>query len=559
MSFILVGTPEYMSPEQVRGERVDFQSDIYALGIILFEILTGDVPFRADTPVGVIYKQINEPPALDHRPGREIPDAFIPVLHRCLAKRPVDRYASALEMRGVLASLAIPGGGDVTDLRIFPARGPSADTRASTITSLRPVHEQLAPASLWTEEDPTEPMAQVEETPPRVPKTRAREGTPAPGREGHGTSSTPPTSSRRRNIVALGGLAAVVLAVLGTLWSVLGTDSRSAGGQVPRVEASVPSSPQGSEQLPSPARDDNPDVAQTLPPSTIAQVVPLGPPPRPIAPLNGQEIAFADPSIATIRLAWQPGASGGAFHVKVDFDGGFARPLVDENAWKRTSMELRGLDVGRYYWKVAAVDAGGRESAFSSAQSFSVVRDPARPAVAAAIAPTTAPSNRGTAEPSTPAASEPRPAPGGFPPPTTLPERPILVPTPAPLALPAAPDSGATVRPSPLPAAASSDPTDEVRSALAAYKAAFESLDPGRVRAVFPGISDGELDALRTFKEYQLTLDKVAIEVRSPSSARVTCMVGVTVRSAVGKRFSYPSRKTVMEFERSPGGWVRRQ
>ena len=61
---MIVGTPEYMSPEQARGETVDFRSDIYALGIVLFEILTGDVPFRGDTPITTILKQIQDPPPL---------------------------------------------------------------------------------------------------------------------------------------------------------------------------------------------------------------------------------------------------------------------------------------------------------------------------------------------------------------------------------------------------------------------------------------------------------------------------------------------------------------
>jgi serine/threonine-protein kinase len=94
----VVGTPEYMSPEQARGHKVSFRSDIYALGVVVFEIFTGRVPFSAETPIATILKQLHDPPPLDGPIAAPIPRPVIPVLRRALQKLPGDRYASAHEM-----------------------------------------------------------------------------------------------------------------------------------------------------------------------------------------------------------------------------------------------------------------------------------------------------------------------------------------------------------------------------------------------------------------------------------------------------------------------------
>ena len=88
----ILGTPEYMSPEQAQGQRVDFRSDVYALGIVTYEIFTGNVPFRGETPISTILKHLHDPPPID---TARVPDALRPVLRRALAKDPAARYASA--------------------------------------------------------------------------------------------------------------------------------------------------------------------------------------------------------------------------------------------------------------------------------------------------------------------------------------------------------------------------------------------------------------------------------------------------------------------------------
>lgn len=97
---VAVGTPEYMSPEQCRGEVVDLRSDIYSLGILVFEIFTGHVPFRGDSMMATLFMQIQDPPPLEHEP--RLPLALLPILRKALAKLPAQRYSSASEMARAL-------------------------------------------------------------------------------------------------------------------------------------------------------------------------------------------------------------------------------------------------------------------------------------------------------------------------------------------------------------------------------------------------------------------------------------------------------------------------
>ena len=91
----LMGTPEYMSPEQLRGDDVDFRSDLYSLGVVAYELFTGTLPFLGDTPVATIVKQLHDAPCLD---VPALPGPIRPVLVRVLAKDPADRYASAEDL-----------------------------------------------------------------------------------------------------------------------------------------------------------------------------------------------------------------------------------------------------------------------------------------------------------------------------------------------------------------------------------------------------------------------------------------------------------------------------
>jgi serine/threonine protein kinase len=98
----IMGTPEYMSPEQCLGDKIDHRSDIYALGIAVYEIFTGTVPFRGDTPVATLFKHIQDPVPFEGPVAARIPLSAVPVIRKALAKNRADRYSQATEMAEAL-------------------------------------------------------------------------------------------------------------------------------------------------------------------------------------------------------------------------------------------------------------------------------------------------------------------------------------------------------------------------------------------------------------------------------------------------------------------------
>jgi eukaryotic-like serine/threonine-protein kinase len=98
---MVVGTPNYMAPEQIKGGALDARTDLYACGVMMFELLTGTKPFRADDPIAVVRKHLHDPvPRLSD--GHPELDALEPIVTRALAKAPADRFASAEEMAAAI-------------------------------------------------------------------------------------------------------------------------------------------------------------------------------------------------------------------------------------------------------------------------------------------------------------------------------------------------------------------------------------------------------------------------------------------------------------------------
>src|ERR1035437_5399204 len=95
----VIGTAQYLSPEQARGERVDARSDLYSAGCLLYELLTGRPPFTGDSPVAIIYQHVRENPVPPSQADPEIPRWMDAVVLKAMAKSPADRYQNAADMR----------------------------------------------------------------------------------------------------------------------------------------------------------------------------------------------------------------------------------------------------------------------------------------------------------------------------------------------------------------------------------------------------------------------------------------------------------------------------
>ena len=132
---VVIGTPDYISPEQVRGEPVEARSDVYSLGCVLFAALTGDVPFNVESDLSKLYAHDTKPPPSLHDRVTGLPDALDTVVARALAKAPEDRFRSAGDLgraavaaaageepsaseRSVAVGAAAPGAGATTGLEL---------------------------------------------------------------------------------------------------------------------------------------------------------------------------------------------------------------------------------------------------------------------------------------------------------------------------------------------------------------------------------------------------------------------------------------------------------
>ena len=196
----VVGSPEYMSPEQARGQPVDFRSDIYALGIIVFELFTGRVPFRGDTPVATLLMHLETPPPLEGPAASAIPLSARPVLRKALAKDAAERYGSAREMGEALRAVRATSSGPQSAL--LP---PVSTTRRRSRVALAAIAMTIAVLGLLYR-GRVGPLATPEEAAAPVPMTATTTLPAVPGSSPPASLvplavSTPPAPAARRGAV----------------------------------------------------------------------------------------------------------------------------------------------------------------------------------------------------------------------------------------------------------------------------------------------------------------------------------------------------------------------
>jgi serine/threonine-protein kinase len=186
---LVVGTPEYMSPEQLSGDAVDGRSDIYSLGLVFFRMLTGLLPFRADSAQEVMIKRLTDEPLTlgGARPGREYPAPLQQTMDRALARMPADRYASAGEFgRDALNAVA-----DMPDAPAGPVDTVAAtklvDTQQRPGEAVGPEGTAVIPGTRISGQSPS----------PTTPLTPMPASSPAPG--------------KKRPVMAIAAVAGVLL------------------------------------------------------------------------------------------------------------------------------------------------------------------------------------------------------------------------------------------------------------------------------------------------------------------------------------------------------------
>jgi serine/threonine-protein kinase len=186
----LIGTPAYMAPEQVLGKEVDGRADLYSVGVVLYRLLTGALPFKADTAIAMAQKQLTEHPTPlgQHQAG--LPEWCDVVLRRALAKSPDDRFQTAEEFRQALAR-AVPAAveevGDATWFGQLEATTPPRPVPAGAAGAA--ATPQRLPTGAWAGQEPGPAPVAAAQPDTVAPATRSTPvvGTAAPSPTGDTT------------------------------------------------------------------------------------------------------------------------------------------------------------------------------------------------------------------------------------------------------------------------------------------------------------------------------------------------------------------------------------
>ncbi|MEV8594330.1 protein kinase [Streptomyces sp. NPDC052012] len=252
---MVVGTPQYLSPEQALGRGVDARSDLYSVGIMLFQLVTGRLPFDADSPLAIAYAHVQEEPPVPSSINRSLPPAVDALISRALRKNPNERFPSAEAMR--TECLRVAQSFHPAPPSIVP--GTQAPSGAGVGSAVFPPIDQSTPAPTGNVQQPYQP------TPPPNPYNTPspaygypQQGgyqtptpsayTPQPGPSTpppyNITPQTSPAPGRRGNKpVIIGSVAVAVLAAGGLIAALLmnggGEDPQGGGGSSASASASA--------------------------------------------------------------------------------------------------------------------------------------------------------------------------------------------------------------------------------------------------------------------------------------------------------------------------------
>ncbi|MEU0299849.1 protein kinase [Streptomyces sp. NPDC006175] len=244
---MVVGTPQYLSPEQALGRGVDARSDLYSVGIMLFQLLTGRIPFDADSPLAIAYAHVQEEPVAPSGINRSITPAMDALVARALKKNPNERFPSAAAMQDEITRVLNASG--PAGAPVIVGGGAPANSGSGVGSAVFPPVDQAAPAphSVQTpyQPHPQQPGPYGVPTPAPTPgygypQAAQPYGTPAP--LGHQTpppyTMAPQTvtgagggGGSRRNMPVVVGSIVVALVAIGGLIAFLNMNGDSENGK----------------------------------------------------------------------------------------------------------------------------------------------------------------------------------------------------------------------------------------------------------------------------------------------------------------------------------------
>ncbi|WP_432079982.1 protein kinase domain-containing protein [Streptomyces sp. WAC 04229] len=282
---MVVGTPQYLSPEQALGRGVDARSDLYSVGIMLFQLVTGRLPFDADSPLAIAYAHVQEEPVAPSSVNRSLPPAVDALVARALKKNPNERFPSAEAMRD--ECLRVAQSFHAAPPSIVP--GANTPSGAGVGSAVFPPVDQGTPAPTGPVQTPYQPTPAPNPYGGPAPATHSpaaygypQQGgyqTPAPygqhGQHGQQSASTPPPynltpsapasggagGGRNNKPVIIGSIVVAVVAVGGLVGALLmngggGEDPEGGGSPSASVSASKAAGYRGPDKTKTMEKDE---------------------------------------------------------------------------------------------------------------------------------------------------------------------------------------------------------------------------------------------------------------------------------------------------------------